>query len=499
MNKKIIPIQGMHCRSCEILIEEKLKEIPEIAKAEVDHKKGIAEVSYGSQNPNDMEIERAIREAGYSIGTNGTSFFFSRNMNDYRDLGIAFLFLIGITIALRMFDAESLGIFSLEPSVPVALLIGLAAGFSSCMALVGGLVLGIAARHAEKHPDASAMRKFRPHLFFNIGRIVSYIVLGAVLGTIGSTFQFSSTTIGALTLAVAIVMLVIGGKLLGIFPGLERMSITLPKGLSRLLGLNHQTREYSHRNAFVAGALTFFLPCGFTQSMQIFAIASGSPFLGGAAMGLFAIGTAVGLLGLGGLTSFVKGVFAKRFFAFSGLVVLLFAFVNIGNGATLLGWTPGANEKNEKEGASSNATIQKSEKNRSATSPLPENTQTIRMTEYAGGYRPQTLTVRAGMPVRWVITAETQYSCAASLVVPKLGIQKYLQKGENVIEFTPTEAGIIPFSCSMGMYTGKIVVTESDSPTSDTSSNIPSDDTSASAPSARVCTNSDCGANFRGE
>lgn len=479
----------MHCRSCEILIEEKLKEIPEISKASVSHKKGVAEISYGSQKPNEQEVEQAIREAGYSLGVDGKPSFFSRNVNDYRDLGIAFIFLIGTVILFRVFDLSSLGIFSLEPSVSVSILVGLAAGFSSCMALVGGLVLGIAARHAEQHPDASATQKFRPHLFFNLGRIISYAVLGAILGAIGSTLQFSSITIGILTLAVALVMLTMGAKLLGIFPGLEKLSFTLPKSLSKALGLSHRSREYSHRNAFVAGALTFFLPCGFTQSMQIFAIASGSPFLGGAAMGLFAIGTAVGLLGLGGLTSSVKGVFAKRFFAFSGLAVLIFAFVNIANGATLLGWTSASNGT----GTASEAAPQKSA-SKPATSTAPTNVQTIRMNEYAGGYRPSTLTVAVGTPVRWIINAETQYSCAASLVVPKLGIQKYLQKGENIIEFTPTEVGVIPFSCAMGMYTGKIIVTGSDAP-----KNTSSDEGSTLSPTqpAGVCTNIGCGANIQ--
>lgn len=495
MNKQTLHIQGMHCHSCEILIEEKLKEIPEISKANVNHRNGTAEISYGSQKPNAREVEHAIREAGYVLGINSNSRrqpFFSRNINDYRDLGIATLFLCGIAILFHILNVESLSIFSLEPSVPVAILVGLAAGFSSCMALVGGLILGIAARHAEEHPDASALQKFRPHLFFNLGRIISYAVLGAILGAIGSVLQFSSTTIGILTLVIALVMIIMGIKLIGIVPGLERLSITLPKGLSKTLGLNHRSREYSHRNAFIAGALTFSLPCGFTQSMQIFAVASGSPFLGGAAMGLFAIGTAVGLLGLGGLTSSVKGIFAKRFFAFSGLAVLLFAFVNITNGATLLGWTSTSQEKN---GGIASTRTSKSP-GQSSSSKASGNIQIIRMNEYASGYQPQTLTVRAGTPVRWIITAETQYSCAASLVVPKLSIQKYLQKGENIIEFTPTEAGIIPFSCSMGMYTGKIIVTESGTPTT---RNDFSDKVSESTSSTGICTNSGCNGNAQEE
>jgi len=40
------------------------------------------------------------------------------------------------------------------------------------------------------------------------------------------------------------------------------------------------------------------------------------------------------------------------------------------------------------------------------------------------------------------------------LIIPSLKIQKQLQPGENIIEFTPQKVGDLPFSCSMGMYTG---------------------------------------------
>jgi plastocyanin domain-containing protein len=76
------------------------------------------------------------------------------------------------------------------------------------------------------------------------------------------------------------------------------------------------------------------------------------------------------------------------------------------------------------------------------------------------GYSPNAFTVRQGIPVKWVITSDGSYSCANYLVSPKLGVRQALQSGENVITFTPTEAGRIPFSCSMGMYRGAFTVVE---------------------------------------
>ncbi|KKQ40096.1 MAG: Heavy metal transport/detoxification protein [Candidatus Moranbacteria bacterium GW2011_GWC2_37_73] len=85
------------------------------------------------------------------------------------------------------------------------------------------------------------------------------------------------------------------------------------------------------------------------------------------------------------------------------------------------------------------------------------------MKEIASGYSPNKFTIKKGVPVKWVIDAQAPYSCASSLVVSSLKIQKTLKAGENVIEFTPKETGKIPFSCSMGMYTGAFTVVDDSS------------------------------------
>ncbi len=458
-NKQIItiPIAGMHCRSCEILIEEKLKEIPEVVKADVQYKKGTADIFYDSQKPNREEIETAIRDAGYEVGVTGKSPFLSRNISDYKDLGIAALVLLMLWIVIR--DLGLAGIsFVPESSVGstaplVIFLVGLTAGLSTCMALVGGLILSISARHAEKHPEATTLQKFRPHLFFNVGRIVSYAALGGLLGVMGSFLRISGMPLGFLTIFIGVVMFLLGLKLVGIFPRLEGVSLTLPKSISRRLGIDHKSREYSHRNATILGALTFFLPCGFTQSMQLLAIGSGSFASGAFILGLFALGTAPGLLGIGGLASAVKGIFAQRFFKFSGIAVLFFAFFNISNGLTLVGWRSVSNP------SSSGQSSSVEEPRMSVSSPASRSgVQIVRMTQDGYGYHPQTITVERGRPVKIIVTSTNPYSCASSLIIPKMNVQKNLQSGENVIEFTPTETGTIPFSCSMGMYGGSIVV-----------------------------------------
>lgn len=453
MQKIIVPISGMHCRSCEMLVEEKLSEISKIKKIEVNCKRGEATIHYDSQKPSMAEIERAIREAGYAIGMDKKKPLLSKNPEDYKDLGIAFLFLFGIYIVAKNFGLTSIGVSSASnpSSLGVVFLVGITAGLSTCMALVGGLILGISARHSEKHPEATAMQRFRPHLFFNAGRIATYALLGGVLGMIGSSFQLSGSTLGILTIAVGVVMLTLGLKLVGIFPRMENGGITLPKSISNMLGIKNSTKEYSHKNSFIMGGLTFFLPCGFTQAMQLYAVSSGNFSQGALIMGMFALGTAPGLLGVGGLASVVRGIFAKRFFKFAGILVVFLAFFNIANGYNLTGWQ------------APTIGTQKSVLGTQATDPnvtMENGVQVVKMTESSRGYAPNSITIKKGVPVKWVITANDPYSCASSIVVSSLNIRKTLVAGENVIEFTPTETGKIPFSCTMGMYTGAFNVVD---------------------------------------
>lgn len=452
MQKLVVPIAGMHCRSCEILIEDKLSEIPEIKKSHVNYKRGIAEISY-EVKPSKQAIEDAIRSAGYTIGVVGKKPWFSRNVSDYKDLGIAFLFVLGLYFLLKetgLSDLMNIGNAAKPTSLSVALLIGLTAGFSTCLALVGGLILGISARHSEKHPEATPMQKFRPHLFFNAGRVLSYAVLGGLLGSLGSFLQLSGTTLGVVTIAVGIVMLLLGLKLTGVCPRLETVSFALPKGISRLLGISDKQREYSHKNSFVLGAMTFFLPCGFTQAMQIYAVSTGSFAQGSLIMGLFALGTAPGLLGIGGLTSVIKGIFAQRFFKFAGIVVILLAIFNVNNGLNLTGWDFGSTRAAETEAVAV--------KSADPSVKIENGVQVVRMTQAADGYSPSQFTVQAGVPVKWIVNSTNQFTCASTIIASKLGVRKNLVAGENVIEFTPKEVGQIPFSCSMGMYRGNFTV-----------------------------------------
>lgn len=437
----------MHCRSCEILIEDELSKINGVEQVEVNQKKGEA-IICSNVNIDQLKIEKAVLHAGYSLGYDKKKQWFSSNINDYVEV-----ILCGIGLLLIYFIANDLGIFKLVgatsnnfASLPVVFLVGLTAGLSTCMALVGGLILGVSARFAEKHPTATPLQKFKPHIFFSLGRIISYFVLGGIIGYLGSFFQLSLTTLGILTIAVGAVMLLLGLQLTDLFPRLNGLNFTLPKGIARIFGIQeHAQKEYSHKNSILMGALTFFLPCGFTQAMQLYAISSGSPMTGALTMGVFALGTTPGLLGVGGLTSVIKGAFAKTFFKFAGIVVVVLAFFNILNGYNLTGLNI-----NVLSAFNKGVVAQSNDPNVT----IENGVQIVKMIQNGSGYSPNSFTIKKDIPVKWIINSTDSFTCAASIVSAKLGVRQGLQQGENIIEFTPTEIGSIRFSCSMGMYTG---------------------------------------------
>lgn len=450
MKQKIIPIEGMHCRSCEIMIKEKLEELKGVTSAKVSLKTESAIIN-ASQLPSDGEIARAVNRAGYKVAglrvDDVRAPFIANDSSVYRDImiGVALSVAIAIIFAMSNFDVTNLTTDSSSLAV-TGLLIGLTAGISTCMALVGGLVLAISAKHAEQYPSASVSQRFRPHIFFNAGRIVGFALLGALIGGLGSIFQLSGSVLGWLMIIVSFVMILLGLNLSGLFPRLN--SVTLPSWLSEKLGITNKSKgEYQWYRATAVGALTFFLPCGFTQAMQLMAVGTGSPLLGAVIMGTFAVGTAPGLIGIGWLTSVVKGAFAKSFFRIVGVGVIALALVNLSGALTLVQIKfPDFSNTSSKVTMISEDTVRLD----TVFTPGPDP-----------DISPKNFTVKVGQKAALVVDVTGDgVGCMSTIMIPGLYDKPlFLKKGEDlVLEFTATQPGVYPITCAMGVKRGEIVV-----------------------------------------
>jgi sulfite exporter TauE/SafE/copper chaperone CopZ len=472
MKEVTLPIKGMHCASCEILITDELEALPDVQKANVSLRTKSATIYLKRPIPRAAVI-RAVEDAGYEVGYDDRPLF-SRNIRVYKDLAIG---LVIVTVLLLLFT--KLGINNLSKintkgaSVGlVALMLGLTAGFSTCMALIGGLVLSMSSRHAEKHPTATPMQKFRPHLFFNLGRIVSFVILGGVIGGIGSAFQLKGGVLGLLTAFVGVVMLLLGLQLTELFPRMKG-ALTLPSSISKFFGINKRaSREYSHTDSMLLGAATFFLPCGFTQAMQLYAVSTGSITSGALIMGLFALGTAPGLLSIGGLTSVVKGSFAQRFFRVVGVVVVMMALVNFNTASNLIGvkrWfaqTPKpvasvqpTQKQNDSSGTLATPSSVVPQQAVASTGPNILKTTFTLNTDIV----PSKFTTKVGQETKIVVDVlENGQGCMSTIMIPGLyDTPIFLQKGKKLeLTFTATKAGDYTITCAMGVPRGTVTVTQ---------------------------------------
>ncbi|HEX2755811.1 MAG TPA: sulfite exporter TauE/SafE family protein, partial [Candidatus Limnocylindrales bacterium] len=336
--------------------------------------------------------------------------------------------------------------------VVVALLLGLAAGVSTCMALVGGVVLALSAanetRRSATAGDVGIVERLRPGLVFVGGRIAGYAVLGAALGALGSSISLPTRFVAVLMIAVAIVMTLIGIRLTGLSPRVAAWSPTLPAGLAGRLGLGSgSVTGYSDTRAALLGAASFFLPCGFTQAVQIYALSTGSPVIAGVIMAVFAIGTAPGLLALAGLPAIMPDRARPTLLRVIGVVVIGFAFVNAGAGLRLAGFAL--------------PSVGPSVALAAALPPVANSAdgrQTLYTFQDAGGYRPGNVAIHAGTPTRWVITSLDSQSCATFLRIPGLDMAVTLHTGRNVIDLPAMPAGSLSYACAMGMYGGTITI-----------------------------------------
>jgi sulfite exporter TauE/SafE/copper chaperone CopZ len=444
-----VPIEGMTCRTCERRIEREVSRIPGVVSARASATRGRVEVVATSRIP-DAAVAGAIEAAGYAVGRNP---WLAHDPRAWLAAAGGLALIVAIAVV-----AEGTGLLGFasgigdirEGGLLVAGLLGLAAGVSTCMALTGGLVLALSAAFtASRPPNAAAglALRLRPTVVFLAGRVAGFAILGAALGSLGSVVVLPPLVVATLMIAVAVVMTILGVRLTGLSPRVAAWSPTLPGGLGRWFGVDDGgVRRYSDRRAAVLGAATFFLPCGFTQAVQVYALSTGSPLMAGAIMAVFALGTAPGLLALGGLPAVLPARQQPAVLRVIGVVVLGFAMLNAAAGLRLIGFTPSI-------GAGETAGV-------APTVTVENGVQTLRTFQLATGYMPADAALYAGMPTRWIVESLDAQSCAVFLQVPSLGLAVTLHAGENAIELPPLEPGRVAYTCSMGMYGGQLTVVD---------------------------------------
>lgn len=332
-------------------------------------------------------------------------------------------------------------------------LTGLTTGGLTCLALQGGL-LATAIATQRKNQDNSWKSTLLPTAFFLLAKITAYTVVGFLLGWLGSFFQISITTQIVIQFAVGIFMIISALRMLDIHPIFRRFVLTPPKTIFKFASNEAKTGKYF--SPIILGLATVFLPCATTQTMEIQALGSGNPLSGALTMFMFTLGTSPLFFIIGGIATKFSQTMDKYIYPVAAALILFLGITAIDNGLTLLG--SGFTFKGTVTDIWKTAT-QAPQNNVLASSTVTGKIQSIQINVLNAGYEPYNLSLRSGIPTNVKLVTNKTQGCSRAIVFPTLNIQKILpETGETIVELPALARGKIPFSCSMGMFSGTIEV-----------------------------------------
>ncbi len=450
LKTKQIQLQGLTCVACEAKIENKLKKLPGVEKLQVSYVTQILEITYDPSILSMETIRKTIEVLHYQVVTKAHANALENKSRKHVEiliialiLGAGYL-LIDQTVGFQFIPELDQGV-----GMAALFIIGLLTSVH-CVAMCGGITLSLC---MGVNPDSEKSEKkqsvLKTLLFYHSGRLVSYSLIGGIVGAIGSIFALSYAGKASIQMIAGVFMVLMGMQLLLQSPWLKKIIPHMPKFFARKI-----YQQKSGRGPFLVGMLNGVMPCGPLSAMQIYALGTGSFLLGALSMFLFTLGTIPLLLTFGMLSGLLKNRFNKVLLKVSAVLVLVLGISMIQRG---LAFVPSNNINTSAEVAVVDTDIDKTVEEQVETEAKDE-VQELTTTLSSRNY--EDITVKAGVPVKWTILADENAlnGCNNVLAIPDLQLQVVLKTGENIIEFTPTTEGVIGYSCWMGMIRNLITV-----------------------------------------
>jgi uncharacterized protein len=379
-----------------------------------------------------------------------------------------------LTFAIVMFFLQNRGVAigsgtSAPGQILVAFITGLTTGGLSCLAVQGGLLASSLAHQieddyleqsvqhnmrAKKHQPALVKRSNTalPIFLFLFAKLITYTLLGALLGWLGSFFTLSPIFRALLMVTIGIFMIGNALRMFNVHPIFRYFSIEPPKFVTRYI--RKTAKGTDTVTPLFLGALTIFIPCGITQAMMATALSTGSLILGAALMFAFTLGTSPVFFAVAYMTVELGAHLEKFFMRFVAAVVLLLGIVTLDGGLNLMG---------------SPLSFQNLSRNLITTSSAPVPAVNGAQSTLAGsqillnvensGYFPAVLRAPAGKDLTLNLVTDNTYSCALDFLIPALDYNQMLPRSGTVQVNIPAQekGSTLYFTCSMGMYTGQIV------------------------------------------
>ncbi len=422
-----IKVYEMTCTSCENRVEKVVKQLVGVIDAKANYSEQFVEVEYDDGLCNLNKIKAVIKGAGYS----------TQSSNDYRFMGILIIVAAVVLLGLKTsgFDMEAK---LANASYAVLFVVGILTSIH-CVGMCGGIMLSQSITKESKNK----FEAIKPALLYNAGRVVSYTILGGIIGALGSVFSLSITAKAAMQLFAGAFMIMMGFNMAG-FRAFRKFHIKLPQFACKA--------KNKSGSPFIVGLLNGLMPCGPLQTMQLFALGTGSAGKGALAMLVFSLGTVPLMLTFGALSGLLSKGYTKKILKLSGVLIIVLGLIMGNRGLALAGINI-----NPMTALSSDSADSSSEYVAKAT--LQNGIQIINMTADNNGYTPNAFYVQKGIPVKWIVDGKELNSCNNAIVARDINLEWKLKKGENIKEFTPGDKDI-NFSCWMGMIRGVIKVVD---------------------------------------
>lgn len=428
LRTETIFVKGMFCTNCEKRVQKALLSLSGVHSADASFTEEIVTVVYDEKLVQSQRLKQEIEKLGYETVSDSNRYV--------QIVSVLTILLASYVIASHLGWTRVFNIFpNIEASLSFGMLfvIGLLTSVH-CIVMCGGINLTQSTMAAKGNRSI-----LRSNLAYNSGRVVSYTVIGGIVGGIGSVVSFSAALRGAVTLIVGVIMIIMALSMLGVFRPFRRLPLHLPQRLYRKLAGHTAGGSF-----FVIGLLNGLMPCGPLQSMQIYALSTGSIIKGALSMLLFSLGTVPLMLGLGLFSGNLNRKKAGIMLTVSAFLIFVMGLHMAGNGLSLAGVSMSSGSRND-------------------TSVMAEyrgDRQYVTTEVDYGSY--EAFSVRAGIPVEWtIVVPEGKLNgCNGEIVVPAFDLSIKLHEGENTVTFTPDETGTVPYSCWMGMIKSSINVVE---------------------------------------
>jgi len=425
-----IKVYDMTCNSCEGKVERTLKKLEGVTSVKASHNKEQVIVEYDAELCDIGKIKESIKSAGYSV----------ESSNKYKIIGIF------IVAAAIIFLGSFTGGFDMNAklngaSYIVLFIIGMLTSIH-CAGMCGGIMLS---QSISKKQEMSKLQTMLPAILYNAGRVTAYTLIGGIVGSLGSVLSLSLTVKSAMQIFAGIFMVILGLNMVG-FKIFRKLNIRLPWSACSV--------KKKPKTPFLVGLLNGLMPCGPLQTMQLYALSTGSAGKGALAMFLFSLGTVPLMLTFGALSGLLSKGYTKKILKMSGFLVIILGII-MGNRGLALAGVGIANFMDIK----GNSIASSSSQSDLGKAILKDGVQEITMTVDGSGFTPNQFYVKKNVKVKWIIKGDAINPCNNAIAIPVLNQEHTIKSGENIIEFTPSDEDI-NFSCWMGMIKGSIKVTD---------------------------------------